>query len=374
MNASRIEFAHALRGLAAIIVLINHFLGVFWFNPNAVSNLLKVPAYSHPIPTFITPLYFFGTFFDYGSLGVALFFLISGFVIPFSLTTLSRKGFFLARFFRIYPIYWITLTISIGSITLLQNTFSNEVTIYAVKHIISQAFLLRGWFWLPSIDGVSWTLEIEIVFYVIAACLAPKLTTNSGGKLLICYILLALFTCIAGPALLNMLFTGQVQNAFRYLIFALPFTIFMFIGTVFYLHMQGNLTSASLLQGVISAFFCFCVSIFANESLKNLTLNSYALALIFFTGFYWTRGSFRSNWLLDWLADISYPLYAVHALFGYSLMYYLLSLGWQPLSIVVITFITVLLISWTIHILLEKRLTLYGKMLAKKIINKESAV
>ncbi len=42
---------------------------------------------------------------NFGAFGVALFFLISGFVIPLSFQSYGRLDFLVARFFRIYPTY-----------------------------------------------------------------------------------------------------------------------------------------------------------------------------------------------------------------------------------------------------------------------------
>lgn len=365
MNAARVEFAHVLRGLAAAIVLVSHFLGVFWLAPDAVVALLKVPAHGQPIPSFVAPLHFAPTVFNYGSLGVAIFFLISGFVIPFSLGALSRRGFCLARFFRIYPVYWVALSVSILSASLIQSHFLSHIAHYEFKHLLSQALLLRGWLWLPSIDGVSWTLEIEIVFYLVTAVIGPRLLGAAGGKVLAGYCILSLAVCVGGAVLINGV-VESAQVALLYLTFALPFTIYMFIGTLFYLHMRGNLPSASLVQGAIFVFFCFCVSASSHSALKSLSLSSYLIALVIFSAFYLTRDSFRSNRVFDWLADISYPLYAVHAVVGYSLMYVLLSLGWRPFSAVLFAIGNVLLLSWLIHSLLEKRCTKLGKHLAKK--------
>jgi len=40
-----------------------------------------------------------------GGFGVALFFLISGFVIPFSFLRYTRTGFAIARILRLWPAY-----------------------------------------------------------------------------------------------------------------------------------------------------------------------------------------------------------------------------------------------------------------------------
>lgn len=117
-NSQRIEFAHALRGLAAFSVLISHFCGVFWLSPGAVAAILNVETPTVVPPAFILPLHF-SPYLNYGSFGVAVFFLISGFVIPFSLKKLSSPAFLIARAFRIYPVYIFSLCVSLGVVWLL---------------------------------------------------------------------------------------------------------------------------------------------------------------------------------------------------------------------------------------------------------------
>ena len=54
--------------------------------------------------------------FNWGAFGVALFFLISGFVIPFSLSRQRAGAFLVGRFFRIVPLYVVGFTISLAAI------------------------------------------------------------------------------------------------------------------------------------------------------------------------------------------------------------------------------------------------------------------
>lgn len=186
----RIEFAHTLRGLAALSVLMWHFLGVFWANPSAVGDLLKVSSLELNMPSYFAPLHF-SAHLNYGSFGVAVFFLISGFVIPFSLQSLSVRAFLIARCFRIYPVYLISIAISLSVIWIIGALVSNRPFPYDMGHVIAQALLLRGWLWLPSIDGLSWTLEIEVVFYLVVSSMSryivgPKASGGGGGAYYLC--------------------------------------------------------------------------------------------------------------------------------------------------------------------------------------------
>ena len=115
---TRVDFASNLRGLAAVIVLLSHYCGVFWLNRAAVELLINAPILSvtiYPTPTILLFLHTL-LFFDWGSYGVGIFFLISGFVIPFSLSRETAKTFLIRRFMRIFPLYSIGLTITLISV------------------------------------------------------------------------------------------------------------------------------------------------------------------------------------------------------------------------------------------------------------------
>ena len=53
------------------------------------------------------------SYFNYGAFGVALFFLVSGFVSSFTLEKSHPPTFFVARFFRIFPTYVICLALGL---------------------------------------------------------------------------------------------------------------------------------------------------------------------------------------------------------------------------------------------------------------------
>ena len=59
------------------------------------------------------PITDFGLAYFWGHFGVALFFIISGFVIPFSVASTTRAGFAVARVLRIWPTYLAGLAIAI---------------------------------------------------------------------------------------------------------------------------------------------------------------------------------------------------------------------------------------------------------------------
>lgn len=102
-----------------------------------------------------------------GNFGVALFFLLSGFLLyrPFSQAMIRRRDgssadrplvgrFLLRRFLRVYPAYWLAL---VGWAFV-----ANEAKRESVKPL--RAFFLFGHGFNGL--GVAWSLYVEVVFYV----------------------------------------------------------------------------------------------------------------------------------------------------------------------------------------------------------------
>ena len=141
-NKRRLIEVDSLRGLAALAVVLYHFTTRFTelYSPN-------------PPPTFAFP--------D-GHYGVNLFFIISGFVIFMTLEKTSRPlDFVVSRFSRLFPAYWAAIIITF-SITHLLGLPGKLVDITAA---VGNLIMIHGFFRIPHVDGVYWTLEVELLFY-----------------------------------------------------------------------------------------------------------------------------------------------------------------------------------------------------------------
>jgi peptidoglycan/LPS O-acetylase OafA/YrhL len=107
---------------------------------------------------------FMSPYAQYGYLGVNLFFLISGFVITLSAEGRTFGQFVSARFIRLFPVFWICVSIT----TLFTYILSNEhISLLEYLANLTMKPSLFGTYQL--IDVPYWTLEKELRFYCVVA-------------------------------------------------------------------------------------------------------------------------------------------------------------------------------------------------------------
>lgn len=104
-------------------------------------------------------VFFCHTFlFHYGKLGVYSFFIISGFVIYFSLHK-GIKDYIIGRFLRLYPIFWICATITF----LITVIYGKSIDF---KYYLAGLLMFNSGRMGNMIDGSYWTLTFELLFYL----------------------------------------------------------------------------------------------------------------------------------------------------------------------------------------------------------------
>lgn len=161
--ANRLVGIDLLRFVAALLVVFAHFGLMSKFGPyHTRSADVEFPFLTY--------------FRDFGGVGVNIFFVISGCVISATAIGSDWISFVKRRFIRIYPSLLL-----LGAMGAVLRLFWGEDQLYVAFSFMRQALLSPIG---PWIDGVVWTLIVEVAFYaVIAISLAWRPEVNAKIKL-----------------------------------------------------------------------------------------------------------------------------------------------------------------------------------------------
>ncbi len=142
--------AHGLRGIAAMMVFFAHLFG-----GTAEHIYSSDAAYAAAVRPF----------WNIGTFGVELFFVISGFVIMPSVTRYSLKEFALRRLLRLYPLFlgFSLLFVILNAMTSAYPRLDNPLT------VISGLFFLNLFTGTEQLTPNAWSLSFEVLFYIAAA-------------------------------------------------------------------------------------------------------------------------------------------------------------------------------------------------------------
>lgn len=142
-NKYRLLELDMFRGIAALYVLCFHFTSYYSELPFPNKALFLLPT---------------------GIFGVQLFFMISGFVIFMTLEKAQRPmDFIVSRFSRLYPGYWTAVLLTF----LLVNVFHLIDRASSITLTLVNLSMIQEWIGFEHVDGVYWTLSIELSFYVV---------------------------------------------------------------------------------------------------------------------------------------------------------------------------------------------------------------
>lgn len=145
--------AHGLRGVASMMVFFAHILGgtaehVYYRNTYYV-DLIQAP-------------------WKFGTWGVELFFVISGFVILPSVLRYTPREFAWRRFLRIYPLFFV-----LSLLFVVLNAATNDY-----PKLNNTEAIIAGLLFLNLVTGTeqpapnAWSLTFEVVFYAFACAIA----------------------------------------------------------------------------------------------------------------------------------------------------------------------------------------------------------
>ncbi len=155
-----------LRCFAAVNIVLFHFSNPLWFG-------------------FLAPVV------NSGFISVSYFILLSGFVLGYNYNaraqagTLDRVRFWEARFTRIYPIYFLSLLLSVGQ---FPTEYASHTHRMFWVGVVLTPLMLQGW--VPAIatflNTPAWTMSAEAFYYFLFPWLARWKPPRRTGLLVVC--------------------------------------------------------------------------------------------------------------------------------------------------------------------------------------------
>ncbi len=289
--------------------------------------------------------YAIATITQMGYLGVPLFFIISGFVISASAYNRTPLQFAVSRFVRLYPAYWVGI-----AVTLLLSWLFGAAD-FSVVQVIANLTMLNDYLNIANVDGVYWTLQVELKFY---ACVFALLLLGVFEKHRIWLSLWLL--CTISFALLK-------QPFFMPWLISPNYSPYFIAGVLFFLLHREGWNRYNALALLIASALCLRAAYLqaAGFALDKSSLSSWiavlAVALFLLLFLLLARGRLnipRSPTLLL-LGALTYPIYLIHNRAGKALIDWGSQWVAEPVMVAA-AIVAVLLVAYLIHRWIERPL------------------
>ena len=338
-----------LRAVAALCVLVEHMFG----------DLLRQTAPgAGPMRAVGTAL---SQSVSLGRYGVAIFFLISGFVVPFSIRGERPLAHFaISRLFRLYPALWFALAV----LTATAWVSGEPPATATVLANMTMAPTILGQPWLSPI---YWTLFVELVFYLLVALLFSAGALRRVGVLLA--VALGLIAATVLPVTLRI--HGLANLPVQYLGLHLAW---LFVGLLLRLGMverrrgaMGAVLLLVLAQGgavlLVADYSLARADLFVIDG-RIPVMSAYALAVATF----WiaVRARRPRSMLLARIGLISYAMYLLHGSVNVAIYRLMPLTGSMPdaLTMAICTLST-LVVSWMVYMRIERPMIRLGRRLSR---------
>jgi len=323
----RLRYIDALRGIAALLVLWLHVVNGY----HALSPATAVQG------GWLNELF---ASLDIGRIGVVVFFLISGFVVPFSIHADSAapvRGFAIRRFFRIFPAYWLSVPLAAFAFFWIQGSP------FSARELLVNLTLMQDLVGVRPAEGVYWTLLVELVFYALCIALLLGRSLFSPRRLAIIAASLALLHVVA----MFMQWLGKPVASVTLAFWPLNLSL-MFFGALYRMQATAQRDrDASAILPMLGIFYVLALPIGAALAIHKVPTYTIAYALGFIVFIVGTRFVHIETRLTDWLGRISYSVYLLHPVVAELIYLWLLrqpaDSAWRTQQLVVYLAIVTLL-------------------------------
>ncbi|WP_415325241.1 acyltransferase family protein [Chryseobacterium sp. MMS23-Vi53] len=323
-----------LRGISALLVCCYHFREYINFENLKLGNIL----------------------FINGSIGVQIFFVISGFIMAFTTKNLDvsknistkASSFFKKRIIRIVPLYYL--------LTLAWMVIGGSFLFYFERENFSRLFY--SVLFLPQKNTfpvlyLGWSLNYEMFFYFIfglSLFFKEKRYIFIGSFFFVSYLFGLIF---------------NLENAYLQMVTS-NLNLFFVAGILlFFILNKYPITKkwGAIISSIGILFFClmfFNIITVTNQLLLLIIITLFVLSFLMFDYTF----QFKGNRALIFLGDISFSLYLSHPFVEIFFRHFKIE-GYLNIPYLIFKIFVVIFVAGVLYYFVEKKLTDYLKLKLK---------
>jgi len=335
----------ALRGIAALMVLMHHSLAHF-----------KAMGLSNSVFEFVAL---------HGNIGVDVFFVISGYVMA-KTTSKTVHGYdasllFLGkRFARIYLGYWPIFFFA------LLVYYLHDPVFLADKQVFQSSLLLIFGNYSAWVITPAWSLTFELYFYLVIGIVL------SSGRLKP----IPVFFVIALLIILKSMLTNPGDNNFLDFLFS-PYLFEFIFGYLIFFYWKYISARRLLVWALVLGIISLSIAVQLGESYPYLRFSAFGLfsvCLVWFMVLSEAHDVFKWRGLIKRVGDSSYTLYLLHTIllglfYSLGIRDYLVAEGFALIGFVAYV-VMIIFISWVFYIFIEAPLyEIARRRLARQPLN-----
>lgn len=355
MEPKKYEYIDSLRGIAILLVIIVH-----------IGTVLDNTTLFFPEDSILHKI------IGSGGYGVQLFFIVSAYTLTMSYYNRidephKTRNFFIRRFLRIAPMYYLAIIYFTLDKYLQFNFSSPDFSAIPIRSLLSNVFFTNAL--IPEhtnnyVPG-GWSVSVEFLFYFVMPLICSRIKTMNAAMLL--FLVTLAFAVIIDP-----IFRAYtIYPYFQDYNFFVQLPVFpLGIMTYFYLN-KGD----SKIKPFTLICLAMLVLVFCYVSLPTHILFSLLFALVLIMQ---NKYSFKglSNKLLAAVGKVSFSMYLVH----FGVIYMLNRIGFYHVIKVtdfssslinfVLMYIIVAVLAYIISSITYRLVELPGQNLGRKLIKK----
>lgn len=277
-----------------------------------------------------------------GVSAVTGFYFLSGYLMTESISkfhksnTNPKTAFYVDRFFRIFPIFWIMFSLSALWL------YKNNLLIFNYKLLLEAALIPNNYYFTfkflsDRVIEPSWSLGAEVQFYILIPFIL--LLSKKLQSILTITFLVGQIIALTMPYDIGLLLShcteygwitcdGKISDLFgyRYLSFALG--IFLLGSACRHWHMGCRMSKGIVLSTILTYYIFFFLVLTAGNLIKNIHTLPVTLGFLFFIPaclfFLNSHNAQLSFGKIDaYLGKLAYPLFLSHMLVISIIKFYL---------------------------------------------------